>query len=79
MYENQVKLFVSDRNIKSIKNLRKQVYKTLIATGRTQGFIPSAVFELHMDGFNTYNGSGVRIGDKLVYEKLFTKIAIDTD
>ncbi|MDE5003132.1 HAD hydrolase family protein, partial [Francisella tularensis] len=28
VYEKQGKLFVSERNIQAIKNLRKQVYKT---------------------------------------------------
>ncbi|ABK90114.1 Cof-type HAD-IIB family hydrolase [Francisella tularensis subsp. novicida] len=78
VYENQGKLFVSERNIQAIKNLRKQGYKTFIATGRTQGFIPSAVLELPMDGFITANGSVVRVGDKLVYEKLFPQSAIDS-
>ncbi|MBK2113575.1 Cof-type HAD-IIB family hydrolase [Francisella tularensis] len=78
VYENQGKLFVSERNIQAIKNLRKQGYKTFIATGRTQGFIPSAVLELPMDSFITANGSVVRIGDKLVYEKLFPQSAIDS-
>ncbi|MDE4986374.1 HAD hydrolase family protein, partial [Francisella tularensis subsp. holarctica] len=67
-----------DRNIQAIKNLRKQGYKTFIATCRTQGFIPSAVFELPMDGFITANCSVVRIGDKLVYEKLFPQSSIDS-
>ncbi|MBD5784470.1 HAD hydrolase family protein, partial [Francisella tularensis] len=46
VYENQGKLFVSERNIQAIQYLRKQGYKTYIASGRTQGFIPSEVFEL---------------------------------
>ncbi|QIW10470.1 Cof-type HAD-IIB family hydrolase [Francisella sp. LA112445] len=77
VHEKKGKLFVSDKNIQAIKELRKQGYKTFIATGRTQGFIPETVLDLPMDGFITANGSVVSIGGKLVYEKLFPQSAID--
>ncbi|MED7787997.1 Cof-type HAD-IIB family hydrolase [Francisella sp. 19X1-34] len=77
VHEKKGKLFVSDKNIQAIKDLRKQGYKTFIATGRTQGFIPEAVLDLPMDGFITANGSVVRVGEKLIYEKLFPQSAID--
>lgn len=70
------RLVVSDENIKAIKNLRSQGYKTFIATGRTHGFIPPTVLDLPMDGYITANGSVVEIDDKVIYEKLFPKEAI---
>ncbi|GMN90232.1 Cof-type HAD-IIB family hydrolase [Francisella sciaenopsi] len=77
VHENKGELFVSDKNIQAIKKLRKQGYKTFIATGRSPSFIPSAVLDLPMDGYVTANGSVVSVGDKLVYEKLFPQSAID--
>lgn len=77
VHEKKGKLFVSDKNIQAIKTLRKQGYKTFIATGRTQGFVPQAVLDLPMDGFITANGSVVRVAGELIYEKLFPQHAID--
>lgn len=77
VHEKKGQLFVSDKNIQAIKKLRSQGYKTFIATGRSQGFIPSAVLELPMDGYITANGSVVRVDDELIYEKLFPQSAID--
>ena len=77
VHEKKGNLFVSDKNIQAIKDLRKHGYKTFIATGRTQGFIPEAVLDLPMDGFITANGSVVRVGDRVIYEKLFPQTAID--
>ncbi|AIT08997.1 haloacid dehalogenase [Candidatus Francisella endociliophora] len=77
VHEKKGQLFVSDKNIQAIKALRKQGYKTFIATGRTQGFVPQAVLDLPMDGFITANGSVVRVKDELIYEKLFPQHAID--
>ena len=70
------KLVVSDKNLNAIKKLRKQGYKTFIATGRTHGFVPSAVLDLPMDGFITANGSVVEIAGEVIYEKLFPQEAM---
>jgi Cof subfamily protein (haloacid dehalogenase superfamily) len=70
------KLVVSDKNLKAIKELRKQGYKTFIATGRTHSFVPQEVLELPMDGFITANGSVVEIAGEVIYEKLFPQNAI---
>lgn len=77
VYENKGQLFVSDKNIQAIQTLRKKGYKTFIATGRTQGFIPKVVLNLPMDGFITANGSVVRINNELIYEKFFPENAIN--
>jgi Cof subfamily protein (haloacid dehalogenase superfamily) len=70
------KLVVSDKNLKAIKELRKQGYKTFIATGRTHGFVPATVLDLPMDGFITANGSVVEIAGEVIYEKLFPQDAM---
>ena len=70
------KLVVSDKNLKAIKELRKQGYKTFIATGRTHGFVPPEVLDLPMDGFITANGSVVEIAGEVIYEKLFPQEAM---
>ena len=78
VYENKGKLVISDKNIRAIEKLRAKGYKTFIATGRTQGFVPPVVYDLPMDGFITANGSVVKIDDNVIYEKLFPKEAIDS-
>ena len=70
------KLVVSDKNLKAIKSLREQGYKTFIATGRTHGFVPATVLDLPMDGFITANGSVVEIAGEVIYEKLFPQDAM---
>ncbi|GAB4222558.1 MAG: Cof-type HAD-IIB family hydrolase [Francisella sp.] len=77
VYEKNRQLFISDKNIQAIHQLRKKGYKTFIATGRTQGFIPNVVLDLPMDGFISANGSVVKVGDKIIYEKLFPQSGID--
>lgn len=70
-------LVVSDKNIQAIKKLREQGYKTFIATGRSQGFIPPTVLDLPMDGYVTANGSVVEIVGKIIYEKLLPQEALN--
>lgn len=77
VYPDNKELVVSRKSIDAISKLRSKGYKTFIATGRTEAFVPSSVYDLDMDGFVTANGSVVRIDGKLVYEKLFPEEAVN--
>ena len=69
VHEQNGKLVVPQKNIESINKLREKGYKTFIATGRTEAFIPSSVYELEMDGYVTANGAVVRVNDKLIHQQ----------
>jgi hypothetical protein len=69
VHEQNGKLVVPNKNIQAINKLRNKGYKTFIATGRTEAFIPSSVYELEMDGYVTANGAVVRVNDKLIHQQ----------
>ena len=69
VHEQNGELIVSEANIQAIAKLRAKGYKTFIATGRTEPFIPSSVWQLEMDGYVTANGAVVRADSDVVHQQ----------